>query len=170
VDPSRPPREREERDEPDDGPIDPDLGYQPPAKAGPDPRLLAVIAAGGAIGGPARYAVSELIPVAAGGFPWATLWTNLSGSFALGLLVVVLARHFRPSRSRYLRAFLGTGFCGAYTTYSTFAVETDLLVRDGHTATAATYVVVSIVIGLAAVYLGMTVGRWLPKPTPEPAP
>jgi CrcB protein len=150
-------------------PIDPDLvdDVPPPRRTSRpyapyrvDPRLLVAVAAGGALGAPARFAISRLLPTAAGSFPWATLWTNLSGAFVLGFVLVFLLERFRPSR--YLRAFIGTGFCGAYTTVSTLAVETDLLIRDDHYLTATTYVTVSVLAGLAVVYFGMALARLLP--------
>ena len=128
-------------------------------------RALAAVAAGGALGAPARYGVAQLIhtaPLASGGFAWATFWTNVSGSFALGVVLALLLKHFPPSR--YLRAFVATGFLGAYTTYSTFAVETDVLIKDGHAAIALSYSAASLVAGFAAVWAGMWIarGRWLP--------
>lgn len=68
------------------------------------------------------------------------------------LLTVMLARW--PT-SRYARSFLTVGFLGAYTTFSTFVVEADVLVIDGHLAIAATYVFVSLVAGLLAAWLGI---------------
>jgi CrcB protein len=150
-------------------PIDPDLSdaVMPPRRSGRrfapyrvDPRVLAAIAAGGALGGPARYAIARALPTASGSFPWATFWTNVSGAFVLGLVLVFLLERFRPSR--YLRAFLGTGVCGAYTTFSTFSVETDLLVRDHRYLTAGAYVGASLLFGLVAVYVGMLLARLLP--------
>jgi CrcB protein len=96
------------------------------------------VSAGGALGAPARYGMTLWLASRAGGFPRATLWTNITGSFLLGVMLIFVLERFGPSR--YLRAFLGTGFCGAYTTMSSFAVEVDLLVRDGHTTTAGAYV------------------------------
>ena len=64
--------------------------------------------------------------------------------------------------SQYLRPFAATGFLGAFTTFSTFVVETDLLVRDGHAATAATYAVASLVGGLAAAWAGIRLGGMVP--------
>ena len=132
------------------------------AVAGPaarriDPRTVAAIAVGALPGGAARYGLTQLIVVPAGGFPWATLWTNLSGSLALGVLLAVLIERYPPSL--YARAFIGTGFLGAYTTFSTFAVETDLLVKDGHAWTAGAYVAASLAGGLAAAALGLAAGR-----------
>lgn len=160
---------------PGDLPIDPDLdpvdpsepaaGHRPVAtdKAPPrrtDPRVLAAIAAGGALGAPARYAMAEWIGVGGSGFPWATFWTNVSGAFVLGALLVVLLRRY-PTH-RYLRPFAATGFLGAYTTFSTFVVETDQLLDHGHARVALTYVVASLVVGLAAAAAGMAGGRVVP--------
>lgn len=122
--------------------------------------MVAVIFLGGALGASARYGVAQLLHAPAGSFPWATFWTNVSGSVVLGTGLVLFLERFPPSR--YLRPFMATGFLGAYTTYSTFAVETDMLVKDGHTATALAYVGASLVVGVAAVWIGMLVARRLP--------
>jgi len=119
--------------------------------------VLGAIALGGALGAPARYGVAHLIHTSPGGFPWATLWTNLSGSFALGVVLALLIGRFPPSR--YLRSFVATGFLGAYTTYSTFAVETVLLVRDGHAGLALAYVAASLAGGLLLAWAGIWSGR-----------
>jgi CrcB protein len=120
-------------------------------------RVLGAIALGGALGAPARYGVAQLVHVARDSFPWATFWTNITGSFAIGLVLVLTLERFPPTR--YARPFLATGFLGAYTTYSTFAVETDLLVRDGHAGIGIAYALASLVAGFVAVWTGMLVGR-----------
>lgn len=120
--------------------------------------VLAAVAAGGALGAPARYGVGRLLP--AGPFPWATFAVNATGSFALGFVLVLFLERFPPSRR--VRPFVATGVLGAFTTYSSFAVETDLLVRAGRPALAATYAVATIVAGLVAVRVGMAVGRIVP--------
>lgn len=127
-----------------------------------DPAVVAAVAAGGALGTAARYGVGQAVAVAPGTFPWATLWTNVSGSLALGLVLAVVLERFPPTR--FVRPFVATGFLGAYTTYSTFAVETDLLVKDGHGAVAAAYVAGSLVAGCAAVWAGTWLARALPLP------
>jgi len=119
--------------------------------------VLAAIALGGALGAPARYGVAQLIPAAPNAFPWATFWTNISGSFALGLILALLIERFPPTR--YVRPFIATGFLGAYTTYSTFAVETDLLIKNGHAAVAITYAGASLAAGLAAVWAGIVAAQ-----------
>jgi fluoride exporter len=92
--------------------------------------------------------------------PWTTLAINVSGSFAVGLLLVFVLERWPPTR--YARPFLAIGFLGAFTTFSTLAVESDLLVRDGSIGTATAYVVLSLVAGLVAAYAGMVLGRALP--------
>ena len=119
--------------------------------------MLAAVAAGALPGGAARYGLAQAITVPAGHFPWATFWTNVSGSFVLGFLLVLFLERYPPAR--YARAFAGTGFCGAYTTFSTFSVETDLLVKDGHVALALAYVVASLVVGIAAAGAGIVAAR-----------
>jgi CrcB protein len=143
-------------------PVDPDLLAEP--ASGPlrraDPRIIVAISLGAMPGAAARYAISGLITVPAGAFPWATFWTNLSGSFVLGVLLVLLIERYPPSR--YARAFAATGFLGAYTTFSTFSVETDLLVKDGHGLLAAGYVAASLVAGIIVAWLGIVLGRRVP--------
>jgi len=121
------------------------------------PRVVAAVALGGAFGTPARYGISLLVHVAPGTFPWGTFWTNVSGSFVLGFFLALVLERFPPTR--YLRPFVATGFLGAYTTYSTFAVETDLLVRNGYLGIALVYVVTSFGVGLTAAWVGALLAR-----------
>lgn len=122
--------------------------------------VLGAIAAGGALGAPARYGVAQVVHVAPDTFPWATFWTNVTGSFALGFVLILVLERFPPTR--YARPFFATGFLGAYTTYSTFAVETDLLMKHGHAAIALAYAVASLLAGFAAVWAGIVGARSLP--------
>jgi CrcB protein len=136
---------------------------RPPQRRGrAEPSVLAAIALGGAVGAPARYGLGQLVHVTPGTFPWATFATNVTGSFALGLVLALVLERFPPTR--YLRPFVATGFLGAYTTYSTFAVETDLLVRDGHAPVALGYAAASVLAGLVAVWTGIWAARTLPLP------
>lgn len=123
------------------------------------PAVLGAVAAGGALGTLARYGVAQLVPVSPGAFPWATFLSNVSGSFALGVVVVVILR--RLPANRLARPFVATGFLGGYTTYSTFALETVLLAKDGHVALGIVYAVASLVAGFASVYAGILLGRRL---------
>jgi CrcB protein len=124
------------------------------------PDVLAAIALGGMLGASARYGVARWRPVEPGRFPWATFWTNVTGAFVLGLLLVLLLERFPPTR--LVRPFLATGIIGAFTTMSTYEVETALLFRNGHAFTAIVYGVGSLIAGLALAYLGMLAGRLTP--------
>jgi fluoride exporter len=148
-------------------PIDPDLdrpeddrpGY--PARRGfrsrLRPRILAAIAAGGALGGAARSLIEQALPNERDGVPWATFGINVSGSLALAVLLVFVLQIWPPTR--YARPFAAIGFLGAYTTFSTWMVETAELVAHGRPDVALGYLVGSMLAGLAAVSLGLVLGR-----------
>lgn len=121
------------------------------------PRVLGVIALGGFAGGLARYGLGLAFPAAHGDFPAATFGINVSGSFILALLIVFVLEVWPPTT--YIRPLIGTGFCGAYTTFSTFAVGVDQLLSAGRTGVAAAYLFGSLAAGLAATSLGLTTGR-----------
>jgi CrcB protein len=140
---------------PPDLPIDPDL--PPPGSRAIDGLILATIALGGALGAPLRYALEELHPAGPDGFPLTTVLVNVSGAFALGLFLALAAG--RWSRSRYLRPLVATGFLGAYTTFSTFAVELVTLGKDGHLPMAVWYAASSLAVGIGAAVAGIALGR-----------
>ena len=119
------------------------------------PDLVAAVFVGGCLGGWARYAITSAWP-ARSGFPWATFMVNVTGAFVLPVVIVVAASILSP---RYLRPLIGTGFCGAYTTFSSVVVTTDQLFTHRHPGTAVSYVVASIVAGLVAAWAGLVVGR-----------
>ena len=113
------------------------------------------------LGATARFKLAEALPVRPGEFPWATFWANVSGSLVLGFLLITVLERFPPTR--YVRPFLATGIIGAFTTMSTFTVETALLVRDGHVATAAAYGVGTLIAGLGLAYAGAAAARLIPR-------
>jgi fluoride exporter len=119
---------------------------------------LAVIFAGGCVGGYARYAVTTAWSASRGAFPWSTLVVNLAGAFVLGIVVVVATQ---PRRHRHLRPLVGTGFCGALTTFSSVVVATDQLAAHQHLGTALAYVATTTVAGLFAAAAGLAAGRAL---------
>jgi len=123
-------------------------------------RVVVAVALGGALGASARYALSERFPAATRSFPWATFCINVSGSFVLGLVLTFVLERWPPTR--YVRPFVAIGVLGAYTTFSTFSVETDLLIRNGHAMVGLVYVLASLVAGGASVYLGIVAGRLWP--------
>lgn len=143
-------------------PIDPDAERsQARRDARPhhhQPILQAYVVVGGLLGAAARYGIADHWPTRAGHFPTGTLAVNLIGAFILGALLEGLARLGGDVGWRQpARLSLGTGFCGALTTYSTLATESDLLVRSHDTGLAAIYMAVSVVAGLAATALGVAV-------------
>ena len=122
----------------------------------PRPSLLLAVLVGGCAGGLARYAVVTAFP-SDGAFPWATLGVNVAGAFLLALLLVLALDVLPPSA--YVRPLLGTGFCGAFTTFSAVAVSTSELGRDDAVGLAVGYLAASLVGGLAAGALGLVTGR-----------
>jgi CrcB protein len=121
--------------------------------------VLAAIALGGVAGALARYGLSAAWPTGSGRFPWITFVINVTGSAALGCLLTFIVE--RLPRDRLARPLLCTGLLGAYTTYSTFAVEAVLLGKDGHAVAGIAYVLTSVGAGLAAVVFGVAVARGL---------
>lgn len=116
---------------------------------------LALIAGFGAAGALARLGVGNLVGWRS--FPLATLLVNLAGSFALGVLLTWGVTRV----SRDVGSGLAIGFLGAFTTFSTFAVDAKLLADDGRVAAAALYVALTMALGLAAAITGVLVGRAL---------
>jgi fluoride exporter len=137
-------------------------------RVGAETRTLGAVAVGGALGALTRYEVALAIPTGTDGFPWSTWLINVSGSLFLGFLLTVLAERRTPTR--YVRPFLGTGFTGGYTTWSTFVVDADLLVHHGHPVVAVVYVAATLVAGLGAVVVGVWGTRRLPISRLTPLP
>jgi fluoride exporter len=114
-----------------------------------------LVALGAAVGAPLRYLTDRLVQARLGSdFPWGTLTVNVAGSLLLGFLLGLPA-------GAAATAMVGTGFCGALTTYSTFSWETLALIRRGAPRRAVANVAVSIVAGLAAGYLGRLLAQAL---------
>lgn len=118
--------------------------------------LIAVVFLGGCVGGYARFAIAQAWITSRYGFPWPIFAVNVAGAFFLAL-VVVGASDIRPGR--YLRPLLGTGFCGAFTTFSTVVVAVARLAAHDHVATAAVYLAATTAAGLAAAVAGLVLGR-----------
>ncbi len=143
-----------------DLPIDPDLeADDDPASRWPRlaPGVVLVVFIGGVLGGLARYGIGRAAPPRADGFPWDIFAINLSGAFALVVLLVVLLEVFPPSS--YARPALGTGFIGAFTTFSSLATAADHLLAHSHPVLAMAYTFGSVFGGLAAALLGLVCGR-----------
>lgn len=120
---------------------------------------VVLLGVAGALGAVARYLVVEWVaPRWAHRFPLATFLINISGAFALGLIVTTGGRGGHVQTARLL---LGTGFLGGYTTFSTLSFETDTLARHGHTFHAWANAAGTLVVGIAAASIGAWIGSSL---------
>ena len=118
-------------------------------------RLL-IVAAGGALGAVARYGVGRLLP--ASGWPWPTLTANVAGGLLMGLLAGWLA--FRAgAQGETVRLFAAVGLLGGFTTFSAFSLETALMIEKRQFALASGYVAASVVLSIAALFLGLMIAR-----------
>ena len=124
-----------------------------------DAGLLGAVAAGGVVGSLGRYAVGLALPHVSGAFAWSTFLVNVTGSLAMGVLVVWVLSMTRPHP--WLRPFLGVGVLGGWTTFSSYALDIHAMVQAGHGLVAAAYLVGSLLVGLVAVALGITLGERL---------
>ncbi len=120
--------------------------------------MLLSVAAGGALGAVARYLVMSAVGHWLGpGFPWGTLAVNLIGSFAMGVLVEVMALVWSPSEE--LRAALVVGVLGAFTTFSTFSLDLVVLVERGRAGAALAYALGSVGCCVGALLAGLQLAR-----------
>jgi fluoride exporter len=122
-----------------------------------DRRELAAIFAGGFIGTVARAALVEALPHEGGRWPWATFLVNIAGAFALGYFTTRLQE--RLPASSYRRPLLGTGLCGALTTFSTMQVELLEMLDADHFGLAAAYALISVFAGFLAVAVATNLVR-----------
>jgi CrcB protein len=113
------------------------------------------VALGSIVGGGARYLVSVVFLSQFGsGFPWGTLFVNVTGSFIIGFYAALTGPDGRLLVSPRQRQFVMVGICGGYTTFSAFSLETFRLVQSGDVRTATVYIFVSIVTWIASVWIG----------------
>jgi CrcB protein len=118
-----------------------------------------MVGMGGFAGSVARYATVRLIDGRLNSFfPYGTFAVNVTGSLILGIVIGVLDQ---PGEKTNLRLLLTTGFCGGFTTFSSFAFENINLINQKLTTTALLYTLLSIVIGFIAVACGVFIGRWI---------
>jgi fluoride exporter len=136
-------------------PVDPDVTAREDVPSPPRVRtdVVGAVAAGGALGTLARWAVAESIPRQGADFPWATLLTNIAGCFLIGAVMVLVVQRW-PDK-HLVRPFFGTGILGGFTTFSTYALDTRVLLAAGHPVTAAAYLAGTLAVGLIAVVAGL---------------
>ncbi len=116
-------------------------------------KSLLLVALGGALGSVGRYLVSKVLT---GTFPWGTLTVNILGSLLIGVLMGVVSKGMLSPEMKLL---LVTGFCGGFTTFSTFANESLSMMKSGNIVLMAVYVGVSVTVGVFSVYLGMQLSK-----------
>ena len=144
------------------------MGEVTPRRARPavlPPSLIALVFAGGTLGTFIRASLESAFPTAHGAWPWATFWINLTGSLFLGFFLEAMALS-GPVEGwrRRVRLTVGTGITGGYTTYSTFIVESDQLLRGGHGLVGAAYALVSVFLGVLLALCGIVLAQRVLRP------
>jgi CrcB protein len=122
-----------------------------------DGQELLAIYVGGVVGALARVGLAQAAPHGAGSWPWATFAANMVGALLLGYAVTRLQERLPPSS--YRRPFLGTGLCGALTTFATLQLELFTMLEGGHLGLAAGYVAATLAGGFACVHLATAAVR-----------
>jgi CrcB protein len=111
---------------------------------------IAIVFIGGGLGSVLRFSVGKLFISSLSKFPMATFLVNIIGCFLIGLLVA----YFSKSENSFYKLLLITGFCGGFTTFSTFSNETILLLKNNQIILAAIYIISSLLLGLLATFVG----------------
>lgn len=114
-----------------------------------------IVAAGGAIGSVCRFLIGKLPIGSSDGFPMKTFIVNVFGCFLIGLVAALALKQF--SASPKLVLFLKVGICGGFTTFSSFALETSGLMEKGSYITAASYIILSITVGISALFAAQNI-------------
>ncbi|RED52510.1 fluoride efflux transporter CrcB [Aestuariispira insulae] len=121
-------------------------------------KMIMAIAAGGAVGAVARHFAAHWVALHTGA-PWGIFAVNILGAVIMGALVEIFGLFWSPAPE--MRAFLAVGILGSFTTFSTFALDSVLLLNKGHWGTAMTYMVLSVVLSVAGLKLGMQATKYL---------
>lgn len=144
-----------------DGVEDSDVDLGSPTQrselAGHSAVVLGAISVGGVAGALARYGIAVAVPHAPTGFPVGTLIINVTGSLLIGALMVLLGQLDDPHP--LVRPFVGVGFLGGFTTFSTYAVDIQQLIVGSEPVVALVYLASTLVLGLAAVAVGAVLTR-----------
>lgn len=135
-----------------------DVRKPAPQRARSQGAVLSAIALGGGLGAVSRYGIARWLPTEQGHFPWGTFTVNVLGCLLIGVLMVLITEVWTPHP--LVRPFLGVGVLGGFTTFSTYAVEFDALLRPGSVLLAAAHLAGTLVCALLAVLAGVAVTRW----------
>lgn len=119
--------------------------------------MLFSVGVGGGLGALARYYIAGWVQPAGAAFNWGIFMVNISGGLLMGLIVEASA--LKLNLSPELRSFLTVGILGGYTTFSTFSLDSALLLQKGQYGLAAAYVVGSVVLSIAALFVGLWIAR-----------
>lgn len=136
--------------------------------AAPTWRAWLAVAVGGLAGSELRYGLVLAFPDQPASLPWATLWINVAGSFVLAALTT--AWMARPRTAFWLRAGLGPGLLGSFTTFSAVVFAVDQLARAGQHPVWIAYLAISLLLGLAAAGAGWRLGKRLTRQAVDAAP
>ncbi|NBS18837.1 MAG: fluoride efflux transporter CrcB [Flavobacteriia bacterium] len=123
-------------------------------------KQLLLVFVGGGVGTVMRFWMGKLLPYSGKGFPWATFGVNLLGCFIIGLITGFILRNSSENQSS-LVLFAVIGFCGGFTTFSSFAFENLSFLRSGAFGTLMAYTLLSLSLGLLMVYLGIWIDKYL---------
>ena len=121
-------------------------------------KQLILVFIGGGFGSIARYILAKYLTTEEAGFPYGTFMANVLGSLFIGLILGFAAKNTTLTQNQTL--FLATGFCGGFTTFSTFAYENHLFLKSGDFLNFFLYTVGSFTLGVAAVFLGLILIKW----------
>jgi len=116
-------------------------------------QVLAVVAVGGAVGACARFAAALLWPTGKAAFPWTTLGVNAVGCLLIGVFLVAITEVW--TAHPLLRPFIGTGVLGGFTTFSTYCIDIERLVRQDRAGLALAYLVATVVVAMVAAKIGI---------------
>lgn len=123
-------------------------------------KMILAVAAGGSLGAVGRFLVGKMMFRLMGpGFPWGTLTVNILGSFAIGIVVTLLASRY--DLAHHWQGFLVIGVLGGFTTFSAFSMEVGLMLERQEITQAALYAMGSLMLGVAALFMGLYAGRYL---------